>query len=48
MLHLPGLSIMKRMNRIAQTINRFGFTIRGIYMEKARKSMAIFIKSQIN
>ncbi|MBD4590283.1 protein arginine kinase, partial [Xanthomonas citri pv. citri] len=26
MLHLPGLSIMKRMNRIAQTINRFGFT----------------------
>ena len=29
MLHLPGLSIMKRMNRIAQTINRFGFTIRG-------------------
>ena len=28
MLHLPGLSIMKRMNRIAQTINRFGFTIR--------------------
>ncbi|RIP36187.1 protein arginine kinase [Staphylococcus gallinarum] len=33
MLHLPGLSIMKRMNRIAQTINRFGFTIRGIYGE---------------
>ena len=24
---------MKRMNRIAQTINRFGFTIRGIYGE---------------
>ena len=47
MLHLPGLSIMKRMNRIAQTINRFGFTIE-VYMEKARKSMAIFIKSQIN
>ncbi|RIN77593.1 protein arginine kinase [Staphylococcus simulans] len=33
MLHLPGLSIMKRMNRIAQTINRFGFTIRGIFGE---------------
>ncbi|PKI10089.1 protein arginine kinase [Staphylococcus shinii] len=33
MLHLPGLTIMKRMNRIAQTINRFGFTIRGIYGE---------------
>ncbi|UBH08525.1 protein arginine kinase [Macrococcus armenti] len=33
MLHLPGLSIMNRMNRIAQTINRFGFTIRGIYGE---------------
>lgn len=33
MLHLPGLSITKRMNRIAQTINRFGFTIRGIYGE---------------
>lgn len=33
MLHLPGLSIMKRMNRIAQTINRFGFTIRGIFEE---------------
>ncbi|MGS0664052.1 protein arginine kinase [Staphylococcus arlettae] len=33
MLHLPGLSIMKRMNRIAQTINRFGFTMRGIYGE---------------
>ncbi|UXR78546.1 MULTISPECIES: protein arginine kinase [unclassified Staphylococcus] len=33
MLHLPGLSIMKRMNRIAQSINRFGFTIRGIYGE---------------
>ena len=30
MLHLPGLSIMKRMTRIAQTINRFGYTIRGI------------------
>src|SRR5699024_3329727 len=27
------LTIMKRMNRIAQTINRFGFTIRGIYGE---------------
>ncbi|UXR69791.1 protein arginine kinase [Staphylococcus sp. IVB6246] len=33
MLHLPALSIMKRMNRIAQSINRFGFTIRGIYGE---------------
>lgn len=33
MLHLPGLSIMNRMNRIAQAINRFGFTIRGIYGE---------------
>ncbi|WP_381419900.1 protein arginine kinase [Staphylococcus hyicus] len=33
MLHLPGLSIMKRMSRIAQSINRFGFTIRGIYGE---------------
>ena len=33
MLHLPGLTIMKRMNRIAQTINRLGFTIRGIYGE---------------
>ncbi|MBO1199456.1 protein arginine kinase [Staphylococcus simiae] len=33
MLHLPGLSIMKRMSRIAQTINRFGYTIRGIYGE---------------
>lgn len=33
MLHLPGLSIMKRMSGIAQTINRFGFTIRGIYGE---------------
>lgn len=33
MLHLPGLSIMNRMTRIAQTINRFGFTIRGIYGE---------------
>ncbi|HCZ2612484.1 TPA: hypothetical protein O7L22_002220 [Staphylococcus aureus] len=33
MLHLPGLSIMKRMTRIAQTINRFGYTIRGIYGE---------------
>lgn len=33
MLHLPGLSIMKRMNRIAQTINSFGFTIRGIFGE---------------
>ncbi|WP_414045477.1 protein arginine kinase [Macrococcus equi] len=33
MLHLPGLSIMKRMTRIAQTINRFGFTIRGMYGE---------------
>lgn len=33
MLHLLGLSIMKRMNRIAQTINRFGFTIRGIFGE---------------
>ena len=28
-----GLSIMKRMTRIAQTINRFGYTIRGIYGE---------------
>ena len=35
MLHLPGLSIMKRMNRIAQTINRFGFTIRGIWRRLA-------------
>ena len=33
MLHLPGLSIMNRMTRIAQTINRFGYTIRGIYGE---------------
>ncbi|TDM00901.1 protein arginine kinase [Macrococcus carouselicus] len=33
MLHLPGLSIMKRMGRIAQAINRFGYTIRGIYGE---------------
>src|SRR5699024_2562247 len=33
MLHLPGLTIMNRMNRSAQTINRFGFTIRGIYDE---------------
>lgn len=33
MLHLPGLSIMKRMKRIAQAINRFGYTIRGIYGE---------------
>ena len=33
MVHLPGLSIMNRMNRIAQTISRFGFTIRGIYGE---------------
>ncbi|TDM13538.1 protein arginine kinase [Macrococcus bovicus] len=33
MLHLPGLSIMKRMTRIAQAINRFGYTIRGIYGE---------------
>lgn len=33
MLHLPGLSIMKRMSRIAQAINRFGYTIRGIYGE---------------
>lgn len=33
MLHLPALSIMKRMSRIAQSINRFGFTIRGIYGE---------------
>lgn len=47
MLHLPGLSIMKRMNRIAQTINRFGFTIRG-FMVKAHKFMAIFIKFQIS
>lgn len=36
MLHLPGLSIMNRMNRIAQTINRFGFTIRGIYGEGSK------------
>lgn len=36
MLHLPGLSIMKRMNRIAQTINRFGFTIRGIFGEDSQ------------
>ncbi|ARB39542.1 protein arginine kinase [Mammaliicoccus sciuri] len=33
MLHLPGLSIMKRMKRIGQAINRFGYTIRGIYGE---------------
>lgn len=33
MLHLPGLSIMNRMSRIAQAINRFGYTIRGIYGE---------------
>lgn len=33
MLHLPGLSIMNRMGRIAQAINRFGYTIRGIYGE---------------
>lgn len=36
MLHLPGLTIMKRMNRIAQTINRFGFTIRGIFGESSQ------------
>ncbi len=34
MLHLPGLSIMKRMTRIAQTINRFGHTIRGTFTVK--------------
>src|SRR5699024_7694431 len=33
MLHLPGLTSMRRMNRIAQTITRFGFTISGLYGE---------------
>ncbi len=33
MLHLPGLSIMKRMTRIAQTINRFWISIERIYGE---------------
>ncbi|MGT0202327.1 hypothetical protein ACVNPX_07410 [Staphylococcus aureus] len=47
MLHLPGLSIMKRMTRIAQTINRFGYTIRGIYGEGSQV-MDILIKYPTN
>ncbi|MCD2138288.1 protein arginine kinase [Salinicoccus halitifaciens] len=33
MLHLPGLSLGSRIQRIASNLNRFGFTLRGIYGE---------------
>lgn len=33
MLHLPGLSLGNRIQRIASNLNRFGFTLRGIYGE---------------
>ena len=33
MLHLPGLSLGSRIQRVASNLNRFGFTLRGIYGE---------------
>ncbi len=33
MLHLPGLSLGNKIQRIANNLNRFGFTLRGIYGE---------------
>lgn len=33
-LHLPGLVLMKRLNRIVQGITKLGFAIRGMYSEQ--------------
>ncbi len=46
MLHLPGLTIMKRMNRIAQTIVLV--LQLEVFMEKDLKFMAIYTKFQTN
>ncbi|MFC4620214.1 protein arginine kinase [Camelliibacillus cellulosilyticus] len=48
MVHLPGLMITQRMNRIAPAINQFGLVVRGIYGEGSEALGNVFqISNQI-